>query len=129
MNIRILNLIWGVDKTKFIVQHKSYNCKCGKNESVFNSKEKWNSAECRCEYKEIGDWGSSSCDMDYICNPSTLKNENLRIFNLMSRVDKTKVIVQHESYDCKCGTNEIVFNSKQKWNSAECRCEYKEIDD
>ena len=47
----------------------------------------------------------------------------------MSRVDKTKFVVQHESYDYKCGTNESVFNSKQKWNSAECRCEYKEIDD
>ena len=47
----------------------------------------------------------------------------------MSRVDETKFVVQHESYDYKCGTNESVFNSKQKWNSAECRCEYKEIDD
>ena len=76
MNLRILNLISGVDKTKFIVQHESYNCKCGKNESVFNSKQKWNSAECRCEYKEIDDWGSSSCDMDYMCNPSTCDCES-----------------------------------------------------
>ena len=123
MNLWILSLISGVDKTKFIVQHESYNFKCGKNESVFNSKQKWNSAECRCEYKEIDDCGCACCDVDYMCNPSTLENKNLGIFNLMSRVDETKVIVQHESYDCKCGTNEIVFNSKQKWNSAECRCQ------
>ena len=57
-----------VDKTKFVVQHESYDYRCGKNESVFNSKQKWNSAECRYEYKEIEDWGS--WDMDYIGNPS-----------------------------------------------------------
>ena len=84
MNLWILSLISGVDKTKFIVQHESYNFKCGKNESVFNSKQKWNSAECRCEYKEIDDWGSSSCDMDYICNPSACDCE----CNKACKIDK-----------------------------------------
>ena len=30
---------------------------------------------------------------------------------------------------CKCGLNENVCNSKQKWNHDECWCERKELDD
>ena len=36
------------------------------NESVCNSKEKWNHDECQCECKESDDKGS--CEKCYICN-------------------------------------------------------------
>ena len=55
-----------------------------------------------------------------------LKNTNLKVFTLMSGVNETKILVQHESCKHKCGLNESVCNSKQKWNHDECRCEYKE---
>ena len=47
----------------------------------------------------------------------------------MSGVNKTKFLVQHESQEYKCGLNETVCNSKQKWNHDECWCECKELDD
>ena len=43
----------GVNKTRFLVHHGSCKCKCRLNESVCNSKQKWNNDECWCEYKEL----------------------------------------------------------------------------
>ena len=45
----------------------------------------------------------------------------------MSGVNETRFLVQHESCECKCGLNESVCNSKQKWDYDECRCECKEL--
>ena len=42
----------GVNKTRFLVQHESCECKCGLNESVCNSKKKWKHNECWCECKD-----------------------------------------------------------------------------
>ena len=57
----------GVNDTRPLVQHDSIKCQF--NESVCNSKQKWNHAECRCECKELDNWGS--CKDDYMCNPNT----------------------------------------------------------
>ena len=40
----------------------------------------------------------------------------------MPGINETRFLVQHESCKCKCRVNEIVCNSKQKWNHNECRC-------
>ena len=69
MNIKVVNLMPGVNETKFIVQHESCECKCELNESVCNSKQKWNANECWCGCKELLDW--SSCKDGYMWNPST----------------------------------------------------------
>ena len=45
---------------------------------------------------------------------------NLTVFNLMLKINETRFIVQHRSRECKCGVNECVCNSKQKWNRNEC---------
>ena len=55
------------------------------------------------------------------------KNVNGRLFDLMSGVNETTFLVQQESFDCKCGLNESVCNSKQKWNHDEYRCECHKI--
>ena len=68
MNMKVFSLVLGVNETRFIVQHKSCKCKCGLNESVCNSKQKWNRGECWCECKELDDW--SSCEKNYMRNPS-----------------------------------------------------------
>ena len=44
----------------------------------------------------------------------------------MSKVDETRFIVQHESYECKCRLNGNVYNLKQKCNHDKCRCECNE---
>ena len=33
--------------------------------------------------------------------PDKVKNMNEKIFNLMSRVNETRFLVQHESFECK----------------------------
>ena len=69
MNVKVFNLMWGVNETRFLGQHESRECKCRLNKSECNSKQKWNHNECRCECKELDDWGS--CKNDYMWNPST----------------------------------------------------------
>ena len=54
----------GVNETRFLVDQKSCEHKCGLNESVCNSKQKLNHDEFRCECKELDDWGSCK---DIIC--------------------------------------------------------------
>ena len=58
-----------VNKTRFVVQHELWKCKCGLNETLCNSNEKWDHDECWCKCKELDDW--SSCRDDYMWNPST----------------------------------------------------------
>ena len=69
MNLKVFNSLSGLNETKFIVQHESRECKCGLNENVYNSKQKWNHDECRCECEKLDDWGS--CKNDYMWNAST----------------------------------------------------------
>ena len=54
---------------------------------------------------------------------------NVEVFNLMSRINELRCLVQHESCECKCWLNERVHNSKQKWNNDGCWCECKKLDD
>ena len=51
MNVNVFNSMMGVNETKFLVQRESCECKCGLNESVCNSKQKWNHDKCRRECK------------------------------------------------------------------------------
>ena len=52
----------------------------------------------------------------------------LVIHILEKGVNETRILVQHKSCACRCGLNESVCNSKQKWNHDECRSECKELD-
>ena len=65
MNVKVFHLMLGVNKTRFIVQHKSCEYKSGFEESERNSKQKWKRDECRREL----DW--SSCEKDYTWNLTT----------------------------------------------------------
>ena len=47
----------------------------------------------------------------------------------MSWVNERRFLFQHELRECKCGLNESVCNSKQKWNHDECCCKCKESND
>ena len=58
MNLNISNLISGVNEARFLIYHESCECKCGLNGNVRNSKQQMNHDECRCKFKELGDWGS-----------------------------------------------------------------------
>ena len=44
----------------------------------------------------------------------------------MSRINKTRHILRHETCKCECRLTSTVCNSRQVWNEDKCRCEYKE---
>ena len=64
-----------------------------------------------------------------ICVPDVVKDLSLKVFNLMSRTNKTRHMKQHETCSCKCRLNAIVCNNKQRWNNDKCRCECKKLID
>ena len=64
-----------------------------------------------------------------ICVPDTIKDSNVRVFNLMSRNNETRHIKWHETCKCTCRLDKIICNSKQRWNEDKCRRECKELID
>ena len=58
-----------------------------------------------------------------VCLPNIVKNDTLKVFDLISQQNKTKQIIFHKSCKCSCRLNPIVCNNKQKWNKNKCRCE------
>ena len=64
-----------------------------------------------------------------ICVPDTVKNLNVKVFNLMSRTNETRSIKWRETCKCICRLNKIVCNNKQRWNKDNSRCECKELID
>ena len=62
--------------------------------------------KCKGSYNTINDTYSQ------VCVPNKVKNMNLKVFNLVSRVNETRYLVQYDSYECKCRLNESVCNSK-----------------
>ena len=61
--------------------------------------------------------------------PNKVKNLNLKKIHLMSGLNEARFIVRHESHKCKRELNESVCNSKQLWNSDECWCDCKKLED
>ena len=61
-----------------------------------------------------------------LCLPDITKNINVKVFNLMSRINETRQIIWHETCKCICRLTSAVCNSRQIWNNDKCRCECKE---
>ena len=55
-----------------------------------------------------------------ICVPDKVKIMNVEVFNLMPKVNETRLLVQHESSDCKFRLNKSVYNSRKKLNQDKC---------
>ena len=49
-----------------------------------------------------------------ICVSDTVKDFNVRVFNLMSRTNETRHIKWHETCKCICRVDKIICNSKQR---------------
>ena len=62
-----------------------------------------------------------------LCVPDTIKNINVKVFNLMSRTIETRHIEWHEA--CKCRLDASVCNNEQRWSEDKCRYECKELID
>ena len=61
--------------------------------------------------------------------PDVVKNLNVKVFNLMSRTNKTRHIEWHETFKCECKFGSNVCNNKKRQNKNKCRCEWKELID
>ena len=82
-----------VNETRLIVQHKSCECKCGLNERVCNSKQKWNHDKCLCECKESDEWGF--CQNDYMWNPSTCNCQCNKACKIDEYLDTKNCLYEH----------------------------------
>ena len=49
-----------------------------------------------------------------LCVPDVAKNLNLKVFNLMSRTNETRLIEWHKTCKCKCRLDTSICNNKQR---------------
>ena len=80
-------------------------------------------SKCSCNCNNINDPYAKICVLDVV------KDLNVKVFNLMSRTNDTKIMKWHETCKCECRLDAIVCNNKQRWNNDKCRCECKELND
>ena len=64
-----------------------------------------------------------------MCVTRVVKNLNVKVFNLISRTNETRLIKWHETCKCKCRLDTSVSKNKQRWNENKCRCKCKELID
>ena len=62
-----------------------------------------------------------------LCVPDIIKNMNVKVFNLTSRINETRHIIWHETCKCVCRLTSSVCNSRKIWNEDKFRCECKEL--
>ena len=79
--------------------------------------------KCNSNCNNINDHYAKICVIDVV------KNLNVLVFNIISRTNEKRHIKWHETYKCICRLDEIICNSKQRWNEDKCRCECKELID
>ena len=51
-----------------------------------------------------------------LCVPDIIKNINVKVFNLMPRINETRPIIWHETCKCICRLSANVCNSRQRFN-------------
>ena len=64
-----------------------------------------------------------------LCVPDVIKNVNVKVFNLISRINETRHIEWHKTCKCKSILDANVGNHKQRWNEEKYRCECKQLID
>ena len=59
-----------------------------------------------------------------ICVSNEKKDINVKVLNMITRINKAKTFVKHSSCDCKC---KFVSTTSQKWNNDKCHASVKSI--
>ena len=62
-----------------------------------------------------------------ICVPDNIENTNVKLFNLMSRINETRHIEWHKTCKYKCRLDPSICNNAQRWNEDKSKCECKEL--
>ena len=73
-----------------------------------------------------GDCNTINDPMAKLCVPDIVKDINIKVFNMLSRINDTRKIVWHETCKCICRLTSAICNDKQEWNENKCSCECKE---
>ena len=60
-----------------------------------------------------------------VCVPDKTEDLNLSVINIITRINESKTLTEHISFECKCKFNGRKCNSDQWWNNRKCRCECK----
>ena len=58
--------------------------------------------------------------------PNIVKDMNIKVFNLLARINESRKIVWHEMCKCICRLTSAICNDRQAWNENKCRCKCKE---
>ena len=61
-----------------------------------------------------------------LCVVDIIKNMNIKVYNMLARINETRKITWNETCKCVCRFTKAVCNNKQEWDENKCRCECKE---
>ena len=98
LNLCFFNKITGINESKTLARHVSWERKCKFDGRKCNSYQKWNNNNCRCECKK------HICEKDYISNPATCSCKNGKYlasiidYDSLIRCDEAKE-AEARSYD------------------------------
>ena len=54
--------------------------------------------------------------------PSETKVINVKVINMITKINEAKTLVKHNSCDWKCKFDSTTCNSNKKWNNDKCQC-------
>ena len=73
-----------------------------------------------------GDCNTINDPMAKLCVADVVKDMNVKVFNMLARINETRKVVWHETCKCVCRLTSTICNDKQDWNENKCSCECKE---
>ena len=63
-----------------------------------------------------GDCNNINDPMAKLCVPDVVKDINIKVFNLLARINETRRLVRHETCKCVYRLTSAVCNDRQEWN-------------
>ena len=73
-----------------------------------------------------GDYNTINDPMVKLCVPDVVKDLNVKVFNMMARINETRKVVWHETCKCVCRLTSAICNDKQDRKANKYVCECKE---
>ena len=109
LHLSVFNIVIGINESKTLTNHISFECKCKFHGRKCNSDQWWNNDKCRCECKK-----RHVCEKDYVSNPSKRNCKNGKY--LPGVMDDSVIICDEvtESYEEETKTIPINFNEKEQ---------------
>ena len=64
--------------------------------------------------------------MAKLCVPDIIKDMNIKVLNMLARINEARKITWHKICKCICRFTKAVCNGKQEWDENKCKFECKE---